>query len=461
MVQPFMTPQTSSIYAEALPEMAQHRSSTIDRSTLSRYTYVPKQYETPISDRQVSLTSEGAYHNTRLLRAPNREATRLEQTALDDCSYSLVGSDDIPDQRSHFVSYREEAGNRETPSEHTKTSFQPRNQERSNASSLGPPVVQGITLVPTRTLPDRYRGVFAFPVFNAVQSKSFATVYNSDDNLVVSAPTGSGKTAIMELAICRLANQFPSGSFKIVYQAPTKSLCSERQRDWQAKFSSLDLSVAELTGDTDFARLKDVQNAAIIVTTPEKWDSITRKWRDHRKLMQMVKLFLIDEVHILKEDRGATLEAVVSRMKSVGSDVRFVALSATVPNLQDIAAWLGRNASKPSLPAACERFSEEFRPVRLQKHVCGYQSNSNDFAFEKTLNNRLPDLIEKWSQRKPIMVFCFTRTSCVETARLLANWWATKSRQERCWNGPPSNVEVEDKDLRGTMTSLRLESSDG
>lgn len=163
----------------------------------------------------------------------------------------------------------------------------------------------------------------------------------------------------------------------------------------------------------------------------------------------MVKLFLIDEVHLLKEDRGATLEAVVSRMKSVGSNVRFVALSATVPNCQDISAWLGKDPVSPHLPAPREKFGEEFRPVRLQKHVCGYQANPNDFAFDKLLSGKLSEVIAKWSQRKPIMVFCFTRASCVETAKLLANWWASKGPKERYWSAPRQRINVADKDLRG------------
>jgi Superfamily II helicase len=69
-----------------------------------------------------------------------------------------------------------------------------------------------------------------------------------------------------------------------------------------------------------------------------------------------VKLFLIDEVHILKETRGATLEAVVSRMKNIGSNVRFVALSATVPNSEDIATWLGKDATNQHVPAHREKF---------------------------------------------------------------------------------------------------------
>ncbi|KAM0716552.1 hypothetical protein Q7P37_007997 [Cladosporium fusiforme] len=341
---------------------------------------------------------------------------------------------------------------------HTQASHAtvPRERNRNAPTArtgAAPPIIQGIGLFSPRDLSDRFRSIFPFPLFNAVQSKCLPVVYNTNDNFVLSAPTGSGKTAVMELAICRLMNGFANGSFKIIYQAPTKSLCSERQRDWQKKFGPFDLEIAELTGDTDHAQLRNVQHASIIITTPEKWDSITRKWKDHQKLMQMVKLFLIDEVHILKEDRGATLEAIVSRMKSVGNDIRFVALSATVPNSQDIATWLGKDSLNYHIPAPRERFGEEFRPVPLVKHVCGYSSPANDFAFEKTLNGKLPDVIARWSQRKPIMVFCFTRSSTVETAKMLANWWATKGPSDRFWESPRSRVVVEDKDLRETVPS--------
>ncbi len=325
----------------------------------------------------------------------------------------------------------------------------PRPAQASRQTNNGPPVVQGINLVSVHALPDRLRSIFPYPLFNAVQSKCFDTIFRSNNNFVLSSPTGSGKTAVLELAICRLISSFASDTYKIIYQAPTKSLCAERQRDWQAKFAPLGLQCAELTGDTDNAHLRSVQQASIIITTPEKWDSMTRKWKDHQKLMQMVKLFLIDEVHILKEDRGATLEAVVSRMKSVGSDVRFVALSATVPNSEDISAWLGQDPINLHLPASRERFGEDFRPVRLKKHVCGYQSNANDFAFDKTLNAKLPEVIAKYSHRKPIMVFCFTRSSCVETAKLLANWWSNKGPADRYWSAPRKRLVLAEKDLRG------------
>ncbi|KFY25163.1 hypothetical protein V493_04803 [Pseudogymnoascus sp. VKM F-4281 (FW-2241)] len=314
--------------------------------------------------------------------------------------------------------------------------------------SHAPPIINGIQLVSTRELPDRFRQIFPFPLFNAVQSKVFPAAYKSEDNLVVSAPTGGGKTAILELAIVRLIESYSSGQFKIVYQAPTKSLCSERARDWGKKFGNLNIVTAELTGDTDAAEMRKVGSATIIVTTPEKWDSITRKWKDYIKLLQLVKLFLIDEVHILKENRGATLEAVVSRMKSIGANVRFVALSATVPNSHDIAVWLGKDHTNTHLPAHRETFGEEFRPVKLQKHVHGFDSNINDYAFDSFLDGKLPALIAKYTHKKPIIVFCFTRKSCEKTAAKLADWWANSRAVDRAWPSPTARVPVSSKDLQ-------------
>lgn len=98
------------------------------------------------------------------------------------------------------------------------------------AFSHAPPVVLGIPLISVNTLPDRFRGIFQFPLFNAVQSRCFHSVYDSNDNIVLSSPTGSGKTVILELAICALANELSQGNYKIIYQAPTKALCAERKR---------------------------------------------------------------------------------------------------------------------------------------------------------------------------------------------------------------------------------------
>lgn len=75
-----------------------------------------------------------------------------------------------------------------------------------------------------------------------------------------------------------------------------------------------------------------------------KHNSITRRWRDNRGLLGQISLVMIDEVHLLNEDRGATLEAIVSRMKTMkhaeslrgshSSRLRIIAVSATIPNVR-------------------------------------------------------------------------------------------------------------------------------
>uniref|UniRef100_A0A8C4WSM1 Helicase for meiosis 1 n=1 Tax=Eptatretus burgeri TaxID=7764 RepID=A0A8C4WSM1_EPTBU len=146
-------------------------------------------------------------------------------------------------------------------------------------------------------IPLPYRNVFReFPYFNPVQSRVMDDVLYTDRGLVVCAPTGSGKTVIFELAIIRLLleNQGPNFTAKIVYMAPIKTLCRERYEDWKIKFSSIGLQCKELTGDTEVDEYFEIHDAHVIMTTPEKWDSMTRRWRDN-SLVQLVRLFLIDE----------------------------------------------------------------------------------------------------------------------------------------------------------------------
>lgn len=84
--------------------------------------------------------------------------------------------------------------------------------------------------------------------------------------------------ALFELAILRLFSTTTETDVKVVYMAPTKSLCSERARDWKTKFAPLGWNVIELTGDSTLATSKEIGSASVIVTTPEKWDVISRRW---------------------------------------------------------------------------------------------------------------------------------------------------------------------------------------
>ena len=82
------------------------------------------------------------------------------------------------------------------------------------------------------------RVLLATAYFNVVQSSSFEIAFQSNDSLVVAAPTGSGKTGVLELALCRLFGRCGSGGGSgalAIYLAPLKALTHERLIDWQPK----------------------------------------------------------------------------------------------------------------------------------------------------------------------------------------------------------------------------------
>lgn len=131
---------------------------------------------------------------------------------------------------------------------------------------------------------------------------------------------------------------------QVVYIAPMKALVRERIKDWKIRLEEkLGLKVAELSGDVT-PDIKIIENASVIVTTPEKWDGISRSWQT-RSYVKKVALIIIDEIHLLGEDRGPVLEVIVSRTNFISShtkrNLRIVGLSTALANAVDLANWLG------------------------------------------------------------------------------------------------------------------------
>lgn len=105
-------------------------------------------------------------------------------------------------------------------------------------------------------------------------------------------------------------------NFRCVYIAPNKALCQQKTNEWMKTFGSIGVKVMEITGDVDMSEgIQSIVKANIIITTPEKWDNMTRQWRQHLFLFGTIDAILLDEIHHLGDDRGATLEIIIVRMR--------------------------------------------------------------------------------------------------------------------------------------------------
>lgn len=316
----------------------------------------------------------------------------------------------------------------------------------------GPPSLEetGDRLVLILELPEWAQ--IAFPAaetssLNRVQSKIYPAAFLSDENLLLCAPTGAGKTNVAMLAILRVLSTYRDSqtgafdlkNFKAVYIAPLKALVSEQMREFQRRLTAqFGVVVNELTGDLTLSR-KEIAETQILVTTPEKWDVVSRK-ETEELYIKLVKLLVIDEIHLLHDDRGPVLESIIIRAKR-SPDTRLVGLSATLPNYEDVAQFLGVNNA-----SGLFYFDALFRPCPLEQQYIGIKEKKaikKVAAMNEACYDKMKDCLKNGHQ---LIIFVHSRKDTVKTAK----WLASKAAEE--------NVSV----LRpgaGTAEILNLEAN--
>jgi activating signal cointegrator complex subunit 3 len=216
-------------------------------------------------------------------------------------------------------------------------------------------------------------------------------------------------------------NNMSETGHKVVYIAPMKALAQEVVEKFSSKLKALRLIVRELTGDMQLTRA-EADSANVIVTTPEKWDVVTRKSGTHdNSLGNSCGLLIIDEVHLLADERGAVIESVVARLHRVIESrqvsTRIVALSATLPNYLDVAEFL-----QVPMHRGVFYFGPEHRPVPLEQSFYGVTIPSKDrHVKEQKMNAICFDVVlDSLRRGYQVMVFVHSRKGTGDTALALA-----------------------------------------
>lgn len=219
-------------------------------------------------------------------------------------------------------------------------------------------------------------------------------------SILVSAPTASGKTLIAMLA---MLSYISKNKGKVIYLSPLRALAAEKFSEFK-KLEKISLGnkvkVAISTGDFENIE-KNLEKSNVLILTNEKMDSIIRhsaEWVDE------IGLVISDEVHLIgDENRGPTLEMILTQLKILDTKPQIVGLSATITNSDEVADWLG-----------CKLVKNDWRPVPLSEGVCEggevIMSDGKTFEIERSLRGTPIDLgVQSVQQGGQSLVFAETR----------------------------------------------------
>lgn len=168
-----------------------------------------------------------------------------------------------------------------------------------------------------------------------------------DDNVLVAAPTGAGKTIIADFAVYLAQER----NVKAFYTTPIKALSNQKYHDLVALYGAD--KVGLLTGDTSINSEADI----VVMTT----EVLRNMLYEHSSTLTALRYVILDEVHYLADRfRGPVWEEVIIHLPQ---QVRVVGLSATVSNVEDFSVWIESTRGRTTLVVS------ERRPVPLEQHV--------------------------------------------------------------------------------------------
>ncbi|MCO5602887.1 hypothetical protein L7F22_057026 [Adiantum nelumboides] len=167
-----------------------------------------------------------------------------------------------------------------------------------------------------------------------------------NESVLVSAHTSAGKTVVAEYAIAQCLRD----GQRVVYTSPIKALSNQKYREMAADFGDVGL----MTGDVTIN-----PSASCLVMTTEILRSMLYRGSE---IMREVAWVIFDEIHYMRDsERGVVWEETIILLPR---KVRYVFLSATIPNAMQFAQWIAHTHSQP-----CHVVYTDFRPTPLQHYL--------------------------------------------------------------------------------------------
>ena len=207
-----------------------------------------------------------------------------------------------------------------------------------------------------------------------------------------------------------MAEEVRNRGGKAMFLAPPRALAREKVSDWTSKDHHFaDLKVSICTGDYRLTkeRTKELNEANIIIMTSEMLSHRSRSHTSEQsEFLKEIGTLVIDESHLLTvKGRGDHLEVGLMKFTQINPKARLVLLSATMPNVEEIAEWVSYSLNQKQTFV----LRSDYRPVPLTVHYEAYDDNIRGYdAVEREKVNKALDIID-WYKDDKFLVFTHTK----------------------------------------------------
>ncbi|MEW6089166.1 MAG: DEAD/DEAH box helicase [bacterium] len=266
--------------------------------------------------------------------------------------------------------------------------------------------------------------------------KAAVDYIDNNCSVLVSAPTGAGKTIIAEYVI----NKCLQNKEGVIYTAPVKALSNQKFRDFKSCYGD---KVGILTGDVSIN-----PNCPVMIMTTEIFRN---KLISEKSSLDNYRWIIFDEIHYIdNEERGTVWEESIIFLPD---HMKILALSATIPNINELAGWI-RHINKTELKVVIEnsrsvplhifyqtqgKIARDLDEVKKMaytgKHY--YSHRGRKYATESIQPNRVPDLVKHIHavHGLPCIYFAFGRRRCEELAESLIGLNFLSENEEKYVSG--------------------------
>lgn len=206
-----------------------------------------------------------------------------------------------------------------------------------------------------------------------IQVEAIGPVLARQTDIVISAPTASGKTEAALLPILSDIAAFEGPGLRCLYIAPLRALINDQTRRIETMCGSVDLTFQPWHGDITAGRTRFWKAPAnVLLITPESLEAmLMRRGSAMAALLAELRYALVDELHaFMGTERGRQLQSLLHRVERlVGRQVPRIALSATLGDLTLAQAFLRSDSSRPSTaiapPAAPSDIKLQVKAIRV------------------------------------------------------------------------------------------------